>query len=116
MIIILSLLVAALAAMGVAVATKRWPLIAVPLAGAVTAALLVAGALLWLISQDVAAAASAACGVVAFTWGVRVWLAYDARLRAAELDQLAGRQDFDPDSSAAVRHEIAVDNITGGAR
>lgn len=130
MTIILSLLITALAAMGLAVATVRRPLIASPLAGAASGVLLVEAAALWLLAWDVAAAASAACGIAACVWGVRLALAYADRLRAEEdaaggytaggewppYEVTEGRQDLDPDSSAHVRHEIAVDNILGGAR
>lgn len=118
MLYIISLLIAALAAMGLAVATVRWPLIACPLAGAASGVLLVEAAALWLLAWDVAAAASAACGIAACVWGVRLALAYADQLRAEEdaTGVAEGRQDFDPDSSAAVRHEIAAENILGGAK
>ena len=114
MLYLISLLVVALAAMGVAVATHRHPLVACPMAGFAAGALLVEAALLWLLAWDVAAAAAAACGVSALLWGVRLWWAWDVAVREAERDRLrAERYDR---AGRYTQHDVAVENILGGGR
>lgn len=193
MLYIISLLVVAVAAMGLAVATPHRPLICGPAAGAAAGVLLGLGSVLAVVGAFWWAAAAIWLGLVCLAWGAWHTLVQSARKRdrypyAVEHRELSGRtftverittetpeidagsfavgrlavvdrrdgvfeclwriastgedpeeteqaaavcaeklrchgesaryvrRGLDPDSSAAIHHQIAVDNTTGGAR
>ncbi|MEV0660167.1 hypothetical protein ACIBI3_02160 [Actinomadura luteofluorescens] len=113
MLLVLSLIVAALAAMVVAVAALRRPLICCPAAGVAAGILLVIAGRLALGEYYAYSVAALASGVVAGGWGLAMALDYADRRkaeeqRAADLARFPGIADYRPDLDG---HTITVERV-----
>jgi hypothetical protein len=112
MLLVLSLIIAAGAAMVAAVAAYRRPLICCPAAGVASGVLLVLAGELAVAGYGLYAVASLASGVVAAGWGLAVALDYADRVKAEED---AARRAMLPDSSVYVLHGVALEDVEGDA-
>ncbi|MGI5418696.1 hypothetical protein [Actinomadura luteofluorescens] len=112
MLLVLSLIVAALAAMVTAVAAFRRPLICCPAAGVASGILLVLSGKLAVAGYGRYGLAALACGIVAGGWGLAMALDYADRVKAEE-DR--ARRAMLPDSSVYVLHGVVLEDVEGGA-